>query len=398
MLDEQLRDELASWADGAGRLRVPDVSLLRRRARRRRARLTVTCAGLAAAAVALAVSLPAVLHQAGRPTGLGTDWRPAGKPPPPDAGISAEPYFVTLSLELADEPAVVRDALTGRLIATIPAPAAIDPTGFQAVSAAADDRTFVLAGETRPRSRVQLYELQLGRGGRPRPVVRLRPLLPSNALTFALSPDGSKLAVAVSSGTAIEVITLATGQRRLWRPAGRRHVTGMAWAGADELAVTWYRIASPLAKTVGPSGGLGLLPVGTAGGSQPASLAEIRLLISARVAYGRFHGIVNPLVSADGSVIYGTMTSNGPSRQAEVVEFSGSTGKPLRAVSPATGESGMGDWCGAVWADPSGQQAAIACASLGLGEGVAIHGRFTHRDLHLPIYNESVPTASFIAW
>jgi hypothetical protein len=107
---------------------------------------------------------------------------------------------------------------------------------------------------------------------------------------------------------------------------------------------------------------------------------------------------VNPLVSADGSVIYATMTSNGPNRQAEVVEFSGRTGKPLRAVSPATDESGMGHWCGAVWADPSGQQVAIACASLGLGEGVASHGRFSRRDLHLPIYNESVPTASFIAW
>jgi hypothetical protein len=396
MLDEQLRDELASWADAAGRLPVPDVSVLRRRVRRRRTRLTMACAGLAAAAVgavALVANLPSVLNQP-PPADHGTGWRPAGPPVPPDAGVGWSPYFVTLEVQPQHAPAVISDALTGGVIGVVSPPAAAGPDGFQLVSAAADGRTFVLAGERPAGGQMQFYELQLGSGGRPLPLRPLRLPVQTADLLFSLSPDGTKLAVTVEGQTAIEVIELTTGQHRLWRPAAHRQVTGLAWAGTHELAVSWFRVASALAKTVGPSGGLGLLPVGTAGGS----LAEIRLLIPARVAFGRFHGDVNPLVSADGSVIYGTMTSNGPNRQAEVVEFSGSTGKPLRAVSPATYESGMGQWCGAVWADPSGQQVAIACASLGLGEGVTSHGKFSRRDLHLPIHNESVPTASFIAW
>jgi hypothetical protein len=215
-----------------------------------------------------------------------------------------------------------------------------------------------------------------------------------NGLVFAVSPDGRSLAVAVDGQTAIEVITLATGQHHLWRSAEHRQVTGLAWAGESQLAVSWFHVPSALPRRDGPSGGIGLLPVTGAGGS----LAEIRLLIPAQVTFGRFHGLVNPLVSADGSVLYATMTSSGPIRQSEVVEFSGQTGKPLRAVSAATGESGMGQWCGAVWADPSGRQVATACGQLGRNQGVTRDGRFGQRDLHLPVYNESVPTASFIAW
>ncbi len=112
---------------------------------------------------------------------------------------------------------------------------------FTWVAAAGNDRTFVLAaqraqpiagargmiGGTGP---ARLYRLVLHRSGRPGALRPLRlPPVSGNINGFALSPDGSKLAVSTTQapGSAarasqIQVFTLATGAQRSWTLVRRR--------------------------------------------------------------------------------------------------------------------------------------------------------------------------------
>jgi hypothetical protein len=152
---------------------------------------------------------------------------------------------------------VVRATATGEALATITPPR---PYGtFTLVTAAANDRTFVLAAQ--PWS-----DYQGGyQGGRPtrffllclnaagQPTARLRALsVPPEAASvsvdrMALSPDGSRLAVAVSrpgksvstpGNSQIVVYTLATGSASAWRlPATGDVGSSLSWtANGQTLA------------------------------------------------------------------------------------------------------------------------------------------------------------------
>jgi hypothetical protein len=68
-------------------------------------------------------------------------------------------------------------------------------------------------------------------------------------------------------------------------------------------------------------------------------------------------------------------------------------GRPLGVVTPASGESGHGAWCGALWANPSGSQALAACGT----QGKIIDGRFTPGNLHFPALGLSAGQ-NFFGW
>lgn len=208
---------------------------------------------------------------------------------------------------------------------------------------------------------------------------------------FAVSADGSGLALAltVAGGTAkIVVVSLVTGSTRTWVSPGPGLVTGLSWAGNTRLTFTWTDPSR--AGLTAKRSGLRQLDTARPGTSLPGS----RLLIPAAVRFGTLRGIGYPLISPDGAVVFATMTSHaGGTARAAVVEFSAATGHPLRVVTPLTGESGLGTWCGALWADPSGSEALAACGAQG-----AIHGgRFTGVVLHFPAPNFSVGQ-DFFAW
>jgi hypothetical protein len=317
-------------------------------------------------------------------------WYPAGQLPAANAAFSVAPYFVTLASQRQGEPALVTDALTGQVLASVSPPAG--STGFTGVAAAGDDHTFVLAAQSRA-SAVGFYELRLGPAGQPRPLVPLPVPALAYGGAFAVSADGSKLAIATATAKSagIEVVSLASGGVRAWdAPSG--HVTDLSWSGNRLLAFLWWD-GSDSTRVTRARSGVRLLDTAAAGRDLMAS----RLIINqaAHTRLGNFIDLAYPLISADGSKVFATMLWGGPAkRKAEVVEFSARTGRALAVVAPAADESRMDSWCGVLWINPSGTRATAVCG----GEGRIVSGRFTSRNLHAPRYGFSTPRDSFIAW
>jgi len=319
-------------------------------------------------------------------------WYPPGRLPAANAAPGVPPYFVALAFQREDEPAVVTDALTGKVLAVVHPPGSA--TRFTGAAAAADDRTFVLATQGQPNAPAnRFYELRLGPTGHARPLLQLPVPAHADGDAFAMSADGSKLAIATSKAqtAGIEIVSLATGAMRLWKaPSGQ--ATDLSWAGNRFLAFEW-RDGSRSPRVARARSGVRLLDTAAHGGDLLAS----RLIIhqAAHTRLRNYTSLAYPLISADGSTLFATVLWGGPDNpRAEVVEFSARTGQALMVVAPARGESGMGSWCGALWTDPSGIHATAICAA----QGRINNGHFMPAKLHVPAYNFSTPRDSFIAW
>jgi hypothetical protein len=331
--------------------------------------------------------------------------------PQPDASPGAAPYFVTVDRNKVPARAVVRDWRTGRVTAVIQPPASA-PQGFTGVAAAGDDQTFVLAAGG---SHSRFYELTLaGASGKPsgpgRPGVPLPPLpvppLATPGAPFAVSADGGELALALPdrgatrSTNEIVVVSLVSGAIRTWHSRDPGYILDLSWAdpgsspargwaASSRLAFTWTD-TNPGRRAAAHRSGLRLLDTTAPG----VDLLASHLLIPASVRFGALRGISYPLIAADGNVVYGTMTSHAAGGAgAAVVEFSGTTGAPLRAVTPTTDESGFGTWCGALWADPAGTRMLAACGT----QGESGPGGFAPVNLHFPAPNFSAGTG-FFGW
>jgi hypothetical protein len=177
------------------------------------------------------------------------------------------PYFVSVAFtgEPTESPAVavVHDTVSGETLATIKP--SIRGGTIRAVSAAGDDRTFLLDEQTwakfLPHVAVTeyagphtFYLLRLSSAGRVSSLTRLRVTVPATQVlaAFALSPDAQRLALVVqarkhSQGrTDLEVVTLSTGSTRVWAAAsgffrsGAGDSRGLSWtADGRELAFEW---------------------------------------------------------------------------------------------------------------------------------------------------------------
>jgi hypothetical protein len=217
--------------------------------------------------------------------------------------------------------AQVRATATGAVLATVAAPAPYNT--FSWVSAAADDRTFVLAaqewtpippgnagGPIEQRdddSPTKFFALHLSSDGR---TVRLSalpiPVQPGSVWIdgIALSPDGSKLAVVISStgapvdgNTGIAVYTVATGARKKWVWMGGDAVIGNQKPWGSPLS--WAADGRTLAFQIVPANGtieVRLLDTDAPGGA-----------IASRLAVEWRHGDV---AGANGVVINGGSGAN----------------------------------------------------------------------------------------
>jgi hypothetical protein len=274
-------------------------------------------APLAAAVAVIAVAVAMVT--VGRSVNYGAGGKPTAsasasaslpfRPGPVRAGPAISAYVASgrvpryyVSIESHGNPnfnpsyAVVRSTATGAAIDTV-MPAA--SRTVLAVTAAADDKTFILdtapwvspssnANQSfEPRSFVQLT---LSSAGGIQSQKGLPQSVPAGQLMtgFALSPDGSKLALAIQPDnnkhqpdlTEVKVVTLATGATVTWTAngtigTGPDDARALSWTSDDRaLAFTWA------ASGPGVHTGLWILDVAAGGGSLMAHSQEVVTLIN----------------------------------------------------------------------------------------------------------------------
>ena len=233
----------------------------------------------AAAVAALAVSLAAVHHAAKAPaepaavpavSGMLPEYYAAlDNPSGPITQILPGKHQTPVSLRVGDD-------RTGKLIATI-----TPPTGqtFVGLTAAADDRMFVVAAEQFPvqplspsANTVAWYRVNLTPGSA-HPVTMTRLPIPgepagTQVSAIALAPDGSELAVMSQQNVwlsktgplTIRLYSLTTGTSvRTWTvdtkgfPAG----FGWYWGRYSNTALTWLNSGHTLAVTYGTNNSAG---------------------------------------------------------------------------------------------------------------------------------------------
>ena len=221
-----------------------------------------------------------------------------GAPADPYAGVPA--YYV----EIANPSlAVVRATATGVTLARI-----ATRTPFVGVTGGADDRTFVLDAQrsimgpaVRWPGRPAFYLLRLSSSGAEESFTQLNIAAPPDGAAvagMALSPDSSKLAVALDTGTPgapglleIRVYTLATGAFRTWSAHGladSQAPEGFTGSGVDASeSISWAADSRTLAFDVMNQNftrGVRLLDTAASGGDL---IADSRLAVTERDQGGR---------------------------------------------------------------------------------------------------------------
>jgi WD40-like Beta Propeller Repeat len=301
------------------------------------------------AVVAASLVIATAFHGRQRPATHG----PAG----PFAGVP--PYYVALAVTnprlrptIAQRQfAEIRATATGAVLAVVTAP---KPYGtFSAV--AGNGHSFVLAANkwkvrrqngyvTPLPSQTRFFLLQIGRGGRATQLTAL-PIPPEPAdadISFALTPDGSKLAVGLRGGVnggpgpAIQVFSLATGAERVWTWPGGGPITNN---GGNGEVLSWTADGRTLAfqQWAGNSIDVRLLDTATAGGSLRA---DSRLAVQWRddaetlhYVHGRVSNAisgVSAIITGDGTRIVAATVSETKhplSSELAFTEFSARTGR-----------------------------------------------------------------------
>jgi hypothetical protein len=245
------------------------------------------------------------------------------------------------------------------------------------VTAAGDDRTFVLALFSLARG-TRFYSLQIADGGRSARLTPLaiRPLPAREAVdSVALTPDGTRLAVAIQTGGRdgkVEVITLATGAVRAWTTArgGDGRPENLSWdAAGRRLAFFWSGATS--------AGGLWLLDTSAPG----AGLLSGQRLLPQTVGPDE---VQSALINPSARTIIASVTYNGTMQVTRgtvvggIVEVSAQTRRPLRTLlAQRAAHSSDAGWyitsCALPSIDPTGNHLLVSCGKFGRLD----RGRFT---------------------
>ncbi len=385
LTDEDLQRELTAafheHADSIARTAIEPAALLGRATGHRRRRTAVRAGAVMAAALAAAITL--VITVVRPAPGPGTVASPAGLllaakvATAPSASAAAQgmpPFYVVAN---HDQPAAyVRDSGTGRLRSTVRLPAGTDPKLTQ-VTVAGDDRTFVLALFSLARG-TRFYALRITASGQPAGLAPLAiPPLPTReaADSIALTPDGTRLAVAIQSGGQdgkVEVITLATGAVRMWTTTrgGDGLPENLSWdAAGRRLAFVWSGATS--------AAGLWLLDTSAPG----ARLLSGQRLLPRTVGPD---DVQSALISPDARTIIASVTYDGVMRVTRgtvvggIVEVSAQTGRPLRTLlAQRSAHSSDAGWyitsCTLASIDATGNHLLVSCGKFGRLD----RGRFT---------------------
>jgi hypothetical protein len=212
---------------------------------------------------AAAAAVIAVITAGALVAGLTTAHKPAAHKPAVSgsAPASLPRFYVTTSSAGRGIQAVVRASASGKVTGTIPVPSALpvewSDSGGTFVTAAADDRSFIIGVQggqapTKNGLDLRLFRFAITAAGKPGHLTELAPAPMRNQTTegIALSPDGKLLAVSLMNNSpahsvaAIQVLNLATGATRTWTaPARSVYIPGPpSWAdGSRLIAFTWLR-------------------------------------------------------------------------------------------------------------------------------------------------------------
>lgn len=364
--------------------------------------LAAAAAVIVVLAVAMAVAHGRPAHRAAPPTQHGsllsqlpTYYVTLGTPSPKQQtrqGALGQPTY-----------AVVRATATGKVLATVQPPRPY--TTFSSVSAAADDRTFVLAAS-------QWRKATIGAGGaawlttaneflllrlQPDGPPRLTALpIPRHFMTgrtygegMALSPDGKQLAVALRlsprspANPVIHVFNLATGAEKTWTWPGGGPVTNNAGGMGQALS---FAADGTLAfqQWVGNSIVVRLLNTSGPGGSLQADSRPVLDWAgdaeSLRFHHGRAVNVIfgfSALLTPDGSKIVCatvTETKHPLTSVLAFTEYSARTGRVVRQLGSWT-LHGMypGQTQDVLWTNSSGSTLIVVAHRPGL-EPVPLHG------------------------
>jgi hypothetical protein len=330
-------------------------------------------AAAALAVVAIVLSMAAVSRTG---SGSSSEGVAAGAVPPVPAGPPVSfyvstgqvpPYFVALTAS----DAVVHLTVSGATVATIRP--SLPGGKVVAVTAAGDDRTFVLAEQGQDRKAVTFYQFRLGSSGRPGALTRL-PMSVADGKTMtglALSPDGSRLAIAIGPGglsigagglQEVKLYPVGGTSARTWSATG-----GTIGSAFDTRSLSWTASQRTLAVnwSVGLTRSVRLLDLGSTGGSLLAASHPAVTLGNTAGMGQTLYQCLNMIISPDGSAIacagnqVTEIAKNGIIRYGTgFPEFSTVTGRVTRIVGHwhwATSQQADPSVLDVLWSDASGR-------------------------------------------
>ena len=370
-IEERLADALNASYEAARALPLRPLALTPPRPRRWVLWFAPVAAALAV--VAVVTGLNALTGRAPAPQ------RPAG---PVAAGAGGVPrYYVDLNDNGQD---VVRSVATGKVTGTVP----VHFTSQDGAAASTSvDGVFYVAGYAAGRE--EIYRFKLTSAGQ---VTGLATVKGTDTLggqidAMAASPEGTKLALAISHGPSgsdsITVISLPGGARRSWQGGvavnGYRSftITSLSWLAGDErLAFTglWCQYGHGGTQVCGNAQGgvrhlTGVRALRLAGRGSSLSQARVLLRQSATVPY-----IAAAAISPDGATITAVVLS-GPVRYSSpgtvpghlaVRQFTTATGQPSRTLyQRATGPTA--GWL--LSPDSTGRHYLLSGAAVYAGDG-----------------------------
>jgi hypothetical protein len=244
--------------------------------------------------------------------------------------------------------AVIRDAETGAIVATLKPPSPLN--SFFAIAGAADDTTFVLAavrdvttghGDQSYTKAAGDTRLFLARLNPATAAVRLTAVPLNNVppadrrpTGLALSADGSQIAVAYSGEdfgrtvTSIQVDSVRTTAMKLWQSSGINYVVvdtyqpyAISWGQGGQLGFSW-----PAPHGRGME--VRILDTSTAGGNLVADSRAVAL----REPHGLLYGNGDAMLSPAGDLV--VVPTVDPHGLTEFGEYSAATGTLIRLLHP----------------------------------------------------------------
>lgn len=388
-IEQRLRRDLKEVTE---RVAPGSIRPLREPMVRRRARVVRCLAPVAAVVAVIGVVAGASLvsrSHGGQSADVPSNSVPEPVGPMPRYYVTAYQSFVGAAAAHVVTYAAVHDSATGKLLARVTVPTLTDAQGGTegpSITAAGDDRTFVITEQSDQPKVVKFYLLRVAANGRSARLSAPPLTVPGylSAQDVALSPDGTRLAMDVQHCnkstcpyTGIRVVTIATGTASTWVTRANGAPFNVSWAGNEHVAFEWQsNVNNPPA---GQQTGYRLLSLTGPGRNLMAS----RAIGSPQPEPSQY--VPAALVTPDGNLVITSTVQNishffglRHTVVSQIVELSAGTGQLVRILHTVTqsgvasGANGVGEAdqsCNVLSLGPAGVHVLVACPGFGRLDG-----------------------------